>query len=111
MKIPTTISCMINGVCLFETDVVAVIDYKIDRRYGELEWWVDEYRITGRERIWEKDGTSTGEKDVDFVVPDKLHDVFDTYLNRDRIDGLVREQLADMDDDRGDYLRDMAMDR
>lgn len=111
MKIPTTISCIINGVCLFETDVTAVIDYKIDRRYGELEWWVDEYRVEGAHRIWDKDGRSAGEQAVSITVPENLADVFDKYLDRDWMDSEVRERLADMDDDRGDWLRDKVMDR
>jgi len=111
MKIPTTISVMLNGVCIIETDVVAVIDYKIDRRHGELEWWVDEYRVEGEQQIWDKDGKSVGTKNVCIVVPEKLSEVFDEHLNRDRIDSQVRELLADMESDRGDYLRDMAMDR
>ena len=111
MKIPTTISCMINGVCLFETDVIAVIAYKIDRRHGELEWWVDEYKIEGEQRIWAKDGRSSHEATVSIVVPQTLTAVFDEHLDHDRMDELVREQLADMESDRGDYLRDLAMDR
>jgi urocanate hydratase len=111
MKIPTTITVMINGVCLFETDVVAVIDYEIDRRYGELEWWVDEYRIEGEQSIWEKDGKTSEKKAVSFAVPKALAEVFDEHLDRDWMDDQVRGQLADMDDDRGDYLRDLAMDR
>jgi len=111
MKIPTTISVMLGGVCIIETDVTAVIDYKVDRRHGELEWWVDEYLVEGEQRIWNKDGTTTGTKEVCIVVPDKLAEVFDEHLDRDWMDGKVREQLADMESDRGDYLRDLAMDR
>jgi hypothetical protein len=111
MKIPTTISVMLGGVCVIETDVTAVIDYKIDRRHGELEWWVDEFRIEGKHRIWDKDGTSSSENYVSIVVPASLATVFDEHLNRDRIDEQVRERLADMESDRGDYLRDMAEDR
>jgi hypothetical protein len=110
MKIETTISCIIGGVCLFETDVTAVIDYKVDRRYGELEWWVDEYRVEGEQRVWAKDGTSSLQA-VSITVPDNLAEVFDQYVAREWMEEQIRERLADMDSDRGDYLRDMAQDR
>jgi hypothetical protein len=111
MKIETTISCMINGVCLFETDVTAVIDYKYDRRHGELDWWVDEYLVEGEHRIWDKAGHSTGKQSVTIVVPEKLAEAFDEHLDRDWMEEQIRERLADYADDRADYLRDQMMDR
>jgi hypothetical protein len=105
---------MRDGVCILECDVTAVIDYKVDRRHNELEWWVDEYRLEGDQYIWGDKGESLGVKNVCVVVPEKLAEVFDDYLDKDWMDEQVRERLADShagDDGYGDYLRDMAMDR
>jgi hypothetical protein len=44
-------------------------------------------------------------------VPETLAEVFDTYLDRERMEEHIREELASLDDDRGDYLRDLTMDR
>lgn len=111
MKIETTITVLEQGVCIIECDVTANIDYKIDRRHGELEWWVDQYTVEGEHRIWDMHGVSHGTQKVCVVIPDKLAEVFDEYLDREKIGEQVREHLADIDDDRADYLRDMAMDR
>lgn len=111
MEIETTISAMVKGVCLFETDVTAVIDYKFDRRHNELEWWVDEYIIKGNQRIWSKDGKSSHVENVRVAVPKALADAFDEFLDREHLDEKVRERLADYGDDRADYLRDQMMDR
>ncbi len=111
MKIPPTISVIRDGVCIIECDVIANIDYKRDRRHGELEWWVDEYTLEGRQTIWNKAGQFAGYADKTVVIPKNLAEVFNEHLDRDWMDEKVRENLADYADDRADYLRDQLMDR
>jgi hypothetical protein len=111
MKIETTITAIKDGCVLFETDVICVIDYKIDRRYSELEWWVDEYRVEGKRLKWDDTDGKWVKTTIDTKVPEPLAQVFSLYLDRERIEEKIREELIDRDDDRADHLRDMAMDR
>jgi hypothetical protein len=110
MKIETTISCIIGGECLFEADVTCEIDHHRDR-YGELEWHVDQYIIVGTRRKWDDMAQTWKEIPHEVAVPDKLADVLDIYLDREKIEAKIHENLADYGDDYGDYLRDLAMDR
>jgi len=110
MKIDTTITAMKDGLCLFETDVTCSIDYSKDR-YGELEWHVDEYIISAQRDVWDEMAQKFVKREFVTSVPEMLASVFDTYLDRERMEEHIREELASLDDDRGDYLRDLAMDR
>jgi hypothetical protein len=110
MKIETTISAIHGGLCIFEADVTCEIDWRKDR-YGELEWHVDQYVVTGKRRKWDDMAQKWVEFPHDVAVPEKLAEVFDTYLDREKMEKYIHEQLADMDSDHGDYLRDKAMDR
>jgi hypothetical protein len=111
MLINTTITAEKDGITLFETDVICCIEYTVDRRHNELEWNVQEYLIEEKRRTWDDTAGKWTESKVQTAVPEKLAEVFDEYLDHDWIDERVRERLADYGDDRGDYLRDLAMDR
>ena len=110
MKIDTTITALKDGLVLFETDVTFSIDYSKDR-YGELEWNVDEYIVSEKRKVWDEMAQKWTEREFTTSVPEPLAEVFDTYLDRTWMEEQIREYLRDCDDDRGDYLRDMAMDR
>jgi hypothetical protein len=111
MKIRTTITAMKDGVCLFETDATAEIDYSRDR-YGELEWHVDQWTVTGSgPDVWDTLRGEWKRTEIEVAVPEKLAEVFDTYMDSAWMEEQIREQLMDYDDDRGDYLRDLAQDR
>ena len=110
MKFDTTITAMKDGICLFETDVVVIVDHKVDR-YNELEWWVDEYRVEGTRRTWDDTANQWIETKVDTKVPQALAEVFNHYLDEGKIEEKIREQLAEERYERADFARDLAMDR
>lgn len=110
MKIETTITAIKNGVCLFESDFIASIDYHIDR-YGELEWHVDEYIAEDKRRTWDEMAGKWRVEKISVAVPDKLAEVLDEYLDHAWMEEQIRERIADCGADRADYLRDQMMDR
>jgi hypothetical protein len=110
MKIETTISAIHGGICIFEADVTCEIDWSVDR-YNEIDWVVDQYIVTGTRRKWDDMAQKWVEFPHEVSVPDALADVFDAYLDREKMEEKIRENLADYGDDRGDYLRDQMMDR
>lgn len=105
MLIETTITAEKDGVTLFETDVICSIDYTVDR-YNELEWEVESYLIEETRRTWDDTAQKWIERKIQTTVPDKLAEVFDEYLDHDRMDQKVREHLIERNADRADALYD-----
>jgi hypothetical protein len=110
MRISTTITAEKDGITLFETDVDCDIVYSKDR-YGELEWHVDQYVATENRKVWDEMGQKWVQREFTTSVPENLAEVFDEHLDRKWMEEQILEQLMGMDADRGDYLRDLAMDR
>jgi hypothetical protein len=110
MLIKTTITAMKDGICLFETDVVCSIDWKVDR-YNELEWWVDEYRIEEKRHEYDTTAEKYREKTVSTDVPKKLAEIYDEYLDRTWMEEKVRERLVDHSAERADALYDAHRER
>jgi hypothetical protein len=93
-EIETTITAEESGVCFFQTDCFAEIEYTVSG--GELGWEITKFRFEGVEHVWNSE-TGTTERLPSYGAyagPD-LFPVLLKFADKEWLETQLREQLAE----------------
>ena len=94
MKIRTTITAEKDGLTLFETDVVAHVEYDFDE-FGGISWHVDQWTVEEQYEVWNNTHHFFEKRTKSAAVPEALAKVFDSYMDKEWLEEQLIERLLD----------------